>query len=205
MDKYIIFNASGPLDKNIAATAVVSSIKKGYPEHKIVVISEFSDVWLHNPDVYRVYQLGRISYFYDDFVKEKDTIFMWQDPYNSSDFLNKKKHLIEAWCDLCGVPCTEKSPKLYFTHREKEATMRMMGAENSPVPIFLVETTNIIFNDIPYVWFRDMPKSLAQRVSDKMREMGYRTIHLLKGNEPALLNTDSIFFNNVRQMLCSII
>lgn len=124
--EYLIFNSTGVPDKEIAAVAVVSSLKEVYTKEKIIVISTNPEVWLHNPDVYRVYRIGTTPYFYEDYVRGKSSKIFWQDPFSTNDFIHKKKNLIEAWCELCKVKWNKKEPKLYFTFREFEATKRMM-------------------------------------------------------------------------------
>lgn len=130
--KYIVFNSTGIPDKEIAATAVVSSIKDTYPKEQIIVVSANPEIWLHNPDVFRVYRVGSTPYFYDDFIKDRDTRIFWQDPYSANSSIHRSKGLIEAWCDLCKVTWNNKEPLLYFTFREFEATERMMQ-QNIPL------------------------------------------------------------------------
>jgi hypothetical protein len=125
--QYILFNASGIPDKEILATAVVSSIKDEYPEGKIIVLSRNPEVWIHNPQVYRVYRLGVTPYFYEDYIKDKNSRIFWQDPYGADDAIHRRKNLIEVWCELCGVTWNRKDPRLYFTFREYEATRRMLA------------------------------------------------------------------------------
>ena len=50
---YVIFNPEGGLGKIIASTAVVRAIKKKYPDHKIIVISPWFQVFDGNPNIYR--------------------------------------------------------------------------------------------------------------------------------------------------------
>ena len=69
-DNYIIFNPEGGLGKIIASTAVVRSIKQQYPNHKIVVITPWPEVYLNNPNVYRVFRSGNTPYFYKDYIKD---------------------------------------------------------------------------------------------------------------------------------------
>ena len=66
MDKYVIFHIDGGAGKSVAATAVCTSIKEKYPEHKLVVVTAWPEVFLHNPKVYRVYKTGNFAYFYEE-------------------------------------------------------------------------------------------------------------------------------------------
>ena len=74
MKKYIVFHIEGGIGKNIMATAVVKAIKKQHPDREIIIVSPHSGLWLNNPDIYRIYLMGQTPYFYEDFIKDKDTL-----------------------------------------------------------------------------------------------------------------------------------
>src|SRR5258708_7492660 len=116
---YIIFECAGDTNKNILATAVIASIKKTYSIKKIIVVTEHPEVYLHNPNVYRVYKFGNLSYFYDDYVKDKESLIFRHDPEATSDFIYKKKDTIDIWCDIYKIERRNSVPALYFTWREK--------------------------------------------------------------------------------------
>lgn len=125
--RLIIFNSTGAPEKELVATAVVSNIKRKYPKDSIIVISNHLEVWLHNPDIFRVYKAGNTPYFFEDFIKGKDSKIFWQDPFNTNDGIYRKDALVKVWSDLCKVPCKETLPKMHFTFREFEATERMLA------------------------------------------------------------------------------
>ncbi len=125
--KFIIFNSMGEPDKELVATAVVNNIKRKYPKDSIVVVSNHPEIWLHNPDIFRVYKAGSIPYFFEDFIKGKDSKIFWQDPFNANDAIHRHDSLSKVWSDLCKVPCKETLPKMHFTFREFEATERMLA------------------------------------------------------------------------------
>lgn len=191
-EAYIIFECVGDLRKNLFATAVVSSIKKAHPDRNIVVVTNTPEVWLHNPSVYRCYGFGRMSYFYDDYVKDKDTIIMRHDPFTTEDFTYGRKHILEIWCNLCGVEYDQSLPSLYFTWREKEAVGKLTA---STKPLFFIQTTN--------VWTNDIPRAVAQKIVDIMNERGYATIHLRTGDQIALQGTLALTFD-ARLTLCAL-
>lgn len=192
-ESYIIFECLSDLKHNILATAVVSSIKKAYPERKIIVVTTTPEVWLHNPNVFRFYTIGKLSYFYDDFILNKDTIIMRQDPANTEDFIYGRKHLIEIWCDLCGVPYDGSLPSLHFTWREKEAVEKLTPTNK---PLFLIQTNSpSITPDINYFWPTDVPTNIAQDVVNKMNNNGYQSVHIRTENQIKLDNTLSFTFD----------
>ena len=200
-DRFIIFECAHDLKQNILATAVVSSIKKAHPDRKIIVVTSTPEVWLHNPNVYRFYGIGRMSYFYDDFVNNKDVVIMRHNPMVTDDFMCKRKHLIEIWCDLCRVPYDGSLPKLFFTWREHEAVTNLTASDK---PLFFIQTNAPMMSpNVPHFWATDIPLSIAQKVVDAMNEKGYASVHVRTDNQPALLNVNTLAFDP-RLLLCAI-
>lgn len=185
-EKFIIFEAIGDLGKNLMATAVVRAIKKAYPDRKIVVMTLCPEVWLHNPDVFRFYSPGKTSYFYDDFINNKDTLIMRHDPVLTEDFIYGRKHLVEIWCNLCKVPADGLTPSLHYTWREKEAISKLSASEK---PLLFIHTNIFpVAPNIPEFWATDLPLNIAQQVVNKMNAKGYSTVHLRTPTQPALDN-----------------
>ena len=58
-DKFIIWHIQGGLGKNIAGTSLVKDIVRTYPDRKLVMVVSWPEVFLNNPDIHRVYQLGQ--------------------------------------------------------------------------------------------------------------------------------------------------
>lgn len=200
-EAYIVFECAGDLSKNLIATSVVSSIKKAHPERKIVVVTHFPEAWLHNPHVYRLYPYGRLSYFYDDFIKDKDTLIFRHDPLGAEDFIYGRKSIVEAWCDMCKAQYDGSVPSLYFTWREKEAVGKLTTSNK---PLFFIQTNVFpLAPTIPEFWATDIPLSVAQEVVDRMNSKGFRTVHLRAANQPALKNADPLSLDS-RQILCAI-
>ncbi len=201
--KYILFNSIGILEKDLIGTAVVHSLKQAYPHDSIVVVSNNPEVWLHNPNVYRVYKAGNTPYFYDDYVHEKDSVILWQDPYNTDDFLQKRNHIIEIWCDLCKIPYRKTRPQLFFTQREQEVTKKMLGLDKPTHPLFIIQTHHENFPQIPYIWNRDIPTKIAHAVVESMHKKGFQILHLRSGKEPVLPFAQSLNLD-IRQIFCAI-
>lgn len=202
-NSYIIFNSVGAPEKDLIGTAVVHSIKSAYPDHHIVVVSNYPEIWLHNPDVFRVYKTGGTPYFYDDYIDGKDSIIFWQNPYNLNDVIQNKKHIIEAWCDACKVPYKKIKPRVFLTQRELEVTKNILGLENPTNPIFLIQTHSEAFPDVEYTWDRDIPSKISEEVVEQMIKNGYKVIHISAGKDPIL--SGAIRLNlDIRQMMCAI-
>ena len=74
--KNIIFFLQGGIGKHIAATAVAECIKNNYKERNLIVICPYPEVFLNNPFVHRTYRSNTCQYFHEDFIKDKDVIFL---------------------------------------------------------------------------------------------------------------------------------
>ena len=68
--KYAIFQVMGGLGKNIAATAVAQVIKKAYPDRELICLASWPELWANLPFVYRVFPLGNVQYFYDEYTTQ---------------------------------------------------------------------------------------------------------------------------------------
>lgn len=116
----ICYVVEGGIGKNLAATAVIKSIKTAYPDKRIIVIAGCPEVFFYNPNVYKTFNFNNPLYFYEDYINEETVIFKTE-PYLDYDYMNKTKHLIECWCEDFGVPCVTKVPDLYFLENELDA------------------------------------------------------------------------------------
>ena len=198
-DKYSIFHVEGGVGKNILATAVVSSLKDAFPERKIIVVSAWSEPWLNNPDVYQVYSLNQTSNFYKNFIDGKDVKIYRHNPYFSEDYILRKKHLIEVWCDLLKIKYNGSMPKLYFSPLEIEF-LRIKMRNNLTKPIFLLHA-NGGGNEMKYSWYRDIPLPNVKDIVDYFKEeyhiyqIGLENQMLIEGCVKLTLNNREILLS----------
>ena len=80
-DNFVIFNPEGGLGKIIASTAVIKYIQKKYPEHKVIVLTPWPEVFLNNKRIHRVFRSGNTPYFYKDYLEGRDSIVLKGEPY----------------------------------------------------------------------------------------------------------------------------
>ena len=195
MDKYAILQIEGGIGKNVMATAVVRAIQKKYPERKIVIISAYSDIWMNNQRVHKVLQFGQISYFYRDYIQNKDSLVFLHEPYKDNDYVYRKKHLTEIWCELCNVPWDGETPELYFTQLESDFVNTLVNKDRQ---IFLINAFGGAFGQHhKYSWARDIPPVLAQEIVDEMSK-NYRVIQIRRDDQIQLNNAES-YNLNIRQ------
>jgi len=199
VNKYVIFHIDGGCGKNIAATAVVKSIKAQYPEHKLIVVSAWPEVFIHNPNIHRVYKFGNIPYFYDDYIVSKDSIILRMEPYHSGDLLYKKKSLIEIWCDIFNIPCVNKKPEIFLTERELIYTQRKMQKEG---PILLIQTSGgAESQEHVYSWSRDLPPVFTQEVVNEVKDKFSKVLHIRRDSQPEIKGTTQVT-DSFRNLFC---
>jgi hypothetical protein len=201
MDKHVIFHIDGGCGKNIAATAVVKSIKSHYPEHKLIVVCAWPEVFVHNPNVYRVYKFGNLPYFYDDYIDGKDSVILRMEPYHSGDLLYKKKSLAEIWCDVLNVPCIDTKPEIFLTEREILFAQNQIQKEG---PILIVQSSGGAEQQgHPYSWSRDLPPAFAQEVVNSVKGKFSKVLHIRRDNQPEIQGTFKVT-DNFRNLFCYI-
>jgi hypothetical protein len=178
MEKYIVWHIQGGLGKNIAATSLLSSLKEKYSDRKIVVVASYPEVFLNNDSIYRVYKLGNTQYFYDDYIKDKDTIIFRHEPYYQSNHIHKKSHLIENWADLLGIDYKNQTPVLNLNLPQKRSSNKWYREK----PILVIQTNGGAFNSKqPYSWTRDIPFDVSQSLVKKFE----RTHHIIQICKPS--------------------
>jgi hypothetical protein len=188
-DKYVIWHIEGGLGKNIAATSIIEDVKKKYHDRKLIMVVSYPEIFLNNPHIYRVYRVGMTSYFYDDYIRGKDTIVFRQEPYFQSEHITKKKHLIHNWCDLMGIQYNEQLPRLYPNAIQKNLLQNFVREK----PVMVIQTNGGGFNNnVSYSWSRDMPFYVALAVAEHYSKH-YHIIQITKPNTPLIPNAEHFF------------
>jgi len=181
MDKYVVWHIEGGLGKNVAATALLRSLKERYEDRKIIISASYPEVFLNLPSVYRVYKMGMTQYFYDDYIKDKDTIVFRHEPYFETNHLLKQSHLIANWCKLLDIEYIGQTPVLNFNFIQKRQSLKWQR----DLPILVMQTNGGLLNaPIEYSWVRDMPFMLTQQIADKYKS----THHIIQVTKPTSLH-----------------
>ncbi len=197
--KNIVFSISGGVGKNIIATAVVNSIRDQYPDSEITVANPHTAVWKNNPDINAVIDFTEDDTFYKNYIKDKDVLFLANDPYLHQNYIYKREHLIETWCHMFNIKYNGANPKLYFTEEENSIVKQKLPKGK----LFFIQVSGGAANqEIPISWTRDLPLPIAQKVVDHMKQKGYETVHIRRKDQYPLENAPFIDFN-LREMLCS--
>ena len=189
--KYSIFHLQGGIGKHIAATAVAKVIKNNHPDRKLIVVCAYPDIFINLPFVDRVFTLGNTSYFYQEFVQDKDSILFHHEPYYTTDHIHKRKKLIENWCNMYGLKYNGEQPELKFNKLQFDISKSFWGRKK---PIMVLHTNGgMMTSDAkPYAWTRDMPVDIAQELVDYYKK-DYHIFQITKLNSPKLEGAEHVF------------
>lgn len=181
-EKYVIWHVQGGLGKNIAASSLTKDIKQKHKDRKFILVCSFPEVFLNDPNIDKVYQIGNHPYFYENYIENKDVIIFKHEPYEQTGHITKKNHVIKSWCELLDIKYQNQQPNLLINISQSQYLKKW----DRPKPILLLQTNGgplqDLNNPIPpvaYEWTRDIPIELAQSIVNKYSSK-YHIIHLTK-------------------------
>lgn len=182
----IIFSIDGGLGKNIMATAVCSHLKRKYPDDKLIVLTAYPDVFINNDDVHRSLNANALSYFYKDYIEDKDSLLFLHNPYKETDYVYEKKHLIQTWCEMFGLEYDKDIPlKLSLTTRERDMYQKKYQSDK---PIMLIQPNGGFNAEIKYAWSRDLPYRTVCSIVEEFRST-YNIIHIKRDDQMSYEHT----------------
>ena len=167
-EKNLIWIVEGGLGKNIAATALCQSVKEAYPDRRLIMVVSYPEVFLNNPFIDRVYFAGNRPYFYDDYIKDKDSLIFKHEPYHQTGHILRKKHLIENWCDLLDIKYTGQTPQV-FVNMAQQMT-HSIWMRDRPTMVLQTNGGPLTGQKYGYSWCRDIPFEVAQAIFDKYKD-----------------------------------
>lgn len=189
--KYSIFHLQGGIGKHIAATAVAKTIKNNYPDRKLIIICAYPDIFINLSFVDRVFLLGHTSYFYQEYIQDKDSIIFYHEPYYTTNHIHKRKKLIENWCEMHQLKYNNETPEIKFNKLQWDISKKFWSRKK---PIMLIHTNGgmMTADAKPYAWTRDMPTDLAQELVDYYKN-DYHIYQVTKINSEKLNGAEHIF------------
>lgn len=190
--KYCIFHVQGGIGKHIAATAVAKCIKNNHPYRKLIVVAVYTDIFINLPYVDRVYQLGNTSYFYQNYIQDKDSLIFYHEPYFTTDHIHKKLPLIENWCKLYNLKFDNETPDLKFNKLQRNIAKEVWCKGKKPVMVIHTNGGMMSTDAKSHMWTRDMPMDLAQRLVDHYKK-DYYIYQVTKMNSEKLDGVEHIF------------
>lgn len=175
----IILQIQGGIGKCVMATAVCEAIKKQHPEDQLIVISAYPDVFLNNPNIHRAFGYGRFSYFYDEFIKDKEFKIMAHDPYVETAYARQDEHLIKTWCEMNGITYNGEIPNIHLSLAEID----FFGSKiTSDKPILVMQPNGGGDANMKYSWTRDLPSTVVVQVIEHFRNK-YNIIHIKREDQ----------------------
>jgi hypothetical protein len=197
-DTKLLLHINGGLGKCIMATAVIRSYKKANPESKIVVVSGYPEVFLHNPDVYKNFPFNT-PYLWQDYYGQPGVEVYAQDPYLTNSWIkNRAQHLIDIWCGELRIPNVQKTPLLYFSGPEADELNSQIRVEK---PLLVVQSTG---GSSPSArsWTRNPPAHEFEEYLAKFKDSHF-ILHLALPDTPALQNVNQRVENfDRRKAMC---
>ena len=188
-DKYLVWHIEGGLGKNIAATSLISSIKKKYDDRKLIMVASYPEIFLNFPDIERVYPTGNTPYFYQDYIEDKDTLVFRHEGYFQNGHIKKEQHLIKSWCELLDIEYTGQTPVLLPNLVQQRMTIQWQREK----PIMLIQTNGGPLDDNRiYNWTRDMPMGIASLIVDQYSK-DYHIIQICRNANEAIPGTEAIY------------
>jgi hypothetical protein len=181
--KYSIFHIEGGLGKHIAATAVARCIKKNHPDRDLIIVCAYPHIFLNLDFVSRVYRIGLTSYFYKDYIDQKDSLIFKHEPYFTTEHIHKKLPLIENWCKLYNLKYNGEQPEIVFNNRELQKYSKNWISDK---PIFVLQSNGGMWNEesgLPYRWTRDIPFNIVQSIVDRYRDQ-YNILQVTRPGSP---------------------
>ena len=190
--QYSIFHVQGGIGKHVAATAIAQVIKNNHPERKLIVVCAYPEVFSNLDFVDRVYQLGATSYFYQNYIHEKDSIIFHHEPYYTTDHIHKKLPLIQNWAKLYGLTYNNEMPIVKFNKLQFDLSKKHWTRGSKPIMVLHTNGGMMAADAKPYAWTRDMPDTVGQSLVDHYKK-DYTIYQVTKLNSSKLLGANHVF------------
>lgn len=190
--KYSIFHLQGGLGKHVAATAVAKAIKNNHPDRALIVVCAYPDVFNNLDFVDRVYMLGATSYFYQNYIQDKDSLVFHHEPYYTTDHIHKRLPLIQTWCKMHGLTYSGEMPVVKFNKLQFDLSKRFWVKGSKPIMVIHTNGGLMAPDAKPYAWTRDMPEDIGQALVDHYKK-DYFIYQITKVNSPKLKGAHHVF------------
>lgn len=195
--KKILFRVAGGLGKNVLATAVLRQLREEHPNAVIHVQASYPRAFTTNPSADRVYGFQTGPDFRDF---HQDYEIVAPEPYIDLAYRQKKRHVVDAWCDMVGVkPPTKKAGEIRLTSREKEYAQtrcqRPAGKKLIAVQFFggtSYYSAADAGNPHQSKQYRDVPKATAQEIVSRLIQQGFLVLQIALPTEPQLQGATQI-------------
>ena len=190
--KYCLFHLQGGFGKHCASTAVAKCIKNNFPSRELIVTGVWTEIFQNLPFVDRVYQMGNTSYYYQTYVEGMDSLIFANEPYFTTDHVNKKLPLVQSWCKMYNLEYNGEMPQIKFNPLQRKGAKDFWPSRANGKPIMVIQTNGGMYQEQrPYLWARDMPVVLAQKLVDHY-EKDYHIFQVTKPSSEILDGVEAI-------------
>jgi hypothetical protein len=185
-----VLKVDGGLGKNVAATALVVSIKAKW-NLPLIVIASHMEPFYGNPLVDRLHTYRNLSYLYADYFADRAVQILSGEPYMHSSYLTGS-HIIEVWREMFGLPtCDVAQPCLFIDAAEREwALTYLAGMKIQPEKLILLQWQGGAAPPAPGQCSAQQRRTLrrvtAQALYDGLVGMGYDVISMQLPSQPQL-------------------
>ena len=180
--KYSLFHVQGGFGKHVASTAVAKCIKNNFPSRELIVCGVWTEIFQNLPFIDRVYNLGNTSYYYQNYVEDMDSLVFANEPYFTTDHVNKKLPLVQSWCKMYNLEYHGEMPQIKYNPLQKKLAKEFWPSRANGKPIMVIQTNGGMYEEQrPYLWARDMPVILAQKIVDHYAD----DYHIFQITKPA--------------------
>ena len=187
--KYSLFHVQGGFGKHVAATAVAKCIKNNFPSRELIFTGVWTEIYQNLPFVDRVYQMGNTSYYYQSYVEDMDSLVFANEPYFTTDHVNKKLPLVQSWCKMYNLEYNGEMPQIKYNPLQKKIAKEFWPSRANGKPIMVIQTNGGMYQEQrPYLWARDMPVVLAQKLVDHYED----DYHIFQITRPACEILDGV-------------
>lgn len=203
----IVFVVDGGIGKVIASTAVVKRIKEEYPDKKLIVLSGCPELFKYDPNVHEALRFDNPGGFYDRYIKDKESHVFKFEPYVENDYINNDKHLIDVWCELCGIERKGANPQLFFLKNELELAKGVYKeiSEGGKKKMILFQwigglvpadqKDNTLIDCKLKMHRRSIPQTVAQQVVNKLIAKKYAVGNISHENFPQMNGAKRVFYS----------
>lgn len=186
MVQNVIFQCDGGLGKSIMATAVLKVIKKEHKKANIIVVTNYPDVFIGNPNANKVLHHQQAVGLYKNYINNKDTKVFITDPYSTSDFITESNHLLKIWCDIYGLKYNGELPEIFLSKGEKEYFAPFYKLDK---PIMAIQPNGgAVGQPLKYSWTRDLPAYIVNEVVSQFKN-DYAILHIKRDDQLMYENT----------------
>lgn len=195
MEKYSIFHIEGGLGKHVLATAVAKCIKNNHPDRNLIVVCAYPEAFLNLNFVWKVFRIGLTPYFYQDYIKDKDSIIFKHEPYFTTEHIHKQLPLIQNWCKLHSLQYNGEMPELQFNVRQKQFAINKWQRSK---PVMVIQTNGgpLQGQAYPYSWTRDLPPFISSQIVDKYKDK-YHIIQICREESQVIQGVGESHFSDM--------